>query len=55
VVSLFGILATHPYNTRSKDKLIMTNQELDASVIDPSREGEESDVNLKEELYKLKQ
>ncbi|XP_070026220.1 uncharacterized protein [Nicotiana sylvestris] len=33
----------------------MANQELDASVIDPSREGEESDVNLKEEVYKLKQ
>ncbi|XP_070010379.1 uncharacterized protein [Nicotiana sylvestris] len=33
----------------------MDKQELDASVIDPSREGEESDVNLKEELYKLKQ
>ncbi|XP_070015527.1 uncharacterized protein [Nicotiana sylvestris] len=32
----------------------MANQELDASVIDPLREGEESDVNLKEELYKLK-
>ncbi|XP_019251239.1 PREDICTED: uncharacterized protein LOC109230170 [Nicotiana attenuata] len=28
--------------------------ELDARVIDPSREGEESDVNLKEELHKLK-
>nr|XP_009762337.1 PREDICTED: uncharacterized protein LOC104214377 [Nicotiana sylvestris] len=33
----------------------MANQELDASVIDPSREGEELDVNLKEEVYKLKQ
>ncbi|XP_070023363.1 uncharacterized protein [Nicotiana sylvestris] len=33
----------------------MANQELDVSVIDPSREGEESDVNLKEEMYKLKQ
>ncbi|XP_070022933.1 uncharacterized protein [Nicotiana sylvestris] len=54
VVSLFGILATHPYNTRSKNKLIMAGQELDASVIDPSREGEESEVNLKEELHKLK-
>ncbi|XP_070005378.1 uncharacterized protein [Nicotiana sylvestris] len=32
----------------------MANQELDASVIDPSREGKESNVNLKEELYKLK-
>ncbi|XP_070020582.1 uncharacterized protein [Nicotiana sylvestris] len=54
VVSLFGILETHPYNTRSKDKLIMAGQELDASIIDLSREGEESDVNLKEELHKLK-
>jgi len=51
---LFAILATHPYNTRSKKKLIMTNQELDSSVVDPSREGEESDVNLKEGIYKLK-
>ncbi|XP_070029295.1 uncharacterized protein [Nicotiana sylvestris] len=33
----------------------MAHQELDASVIDPSREGEEFDVNLKEDLYKLKQ
>ncbi|XP_070014455.1 uncharacterized protein [Nicotiana sylvestris] len=32
----------------------MADQELDASVIDPSREGEESDVNLKEELHKSK-
>ncbi|XP_070014103.1 uncharacterized protein [Nicotiana sylvestris] len=32
----------------------MAGQELDASVIDPTREGEVSDVNLKEELYKLK-
>ncbi|XP_070013837.1 uncharacterized protein [Nicotiana sylvestris] len=56
VVSLIGILETHPYNTRSKNKLIMANQELDASVIDPSREVEELDVNLmKEEMYKLKQ
>ncbi|XP_070002359.1 uncharacterized protein [Nicotiana sylvestris] len=54
VVSLFGILATQPYNTRSKDKLIMAGQELDASVIDPSREGEKSDVNMKEEIHKLK-
>ncbi|XP_070013006.1 uncharacterized protein [Nicotiana sylvestris] len=51
VVSLFGILETHPYNTSSKDKLIMANQELDASVIDPLREGEESNVNLKEEVH----
>ncbi|XP_019239571.1 PREDICTED: uncharacterized protein LOC109219564 [Nicotiana attenuata] len=33
----------------------MANQELDASVINPSREVEESDVNLKEEMYKLRQ
>ncbi|XP_070002769.1 uncharacterized protein [Nicotiana sylvestris] len=33
----------------------MANQEMDASVIDPSREVEESNVNLKEKLYKLKQ
>nr|XP_009773452.1 PREDICTED: leucine-rich repeat extensin-like protein 2 [Nicotiana sylvestris] len=34
----------------------MANQELDASVINPSREVEESEVNLmKEEMYKLKQ
>ncbi|XP_070017857.1 uncharacterized protein [Nicotiana sylvestris] len=39
---------------RSKNKLIMANEELDASVIDPAREVEESDVNLKEEFYKLK-
>ncbi|XP_070020316.1 uncharacterized protein [Nicotiana sylvestris] len=32
----------------------MANQELNASVIDPTRKGEESDINLKEELYKLK-
>ncbi|XP_070020226.1 uncharacterized protein [Nicotiana sylvestris] len=32
----------------------MAGQELDASIIDPSREGEESDVSLKEEIYKLK-
>ncbi|XP_070004246.1 uncharacterized protein [Nicotiana sylvestris] len=32
----------------------MAGQELDASVIDPSRDGEESDVNLKEEIHKLK-
>ncbi|XP_070010043.1 uncharacterized protein [Nicotiana sylvestris] len=34
----------------------MANQELDASVIDPSIEVEELDVNsMKEEMYKLKQ
>ncbi|XP_070005401.1 proline-rich receptor-like protein kinase PERK13 [Nicotiana sylvestris] len=34
----------------------MSNQELDASSIDPSREVEELDVNsIKEEMYKLKQ
>ena len=54
VVSLFGILATHPYNTRSKNKLIMAGQELDASIIDPPREVEESEVVLKEELHKMK-
>ncbi|XP_070022296.1 uncharacterized protein [Nicotiana sylvestris] len=56
VVSLLSILATHPYNTRSKGELIMSNQKLDASSIDPSREVEELDVNsMKEEMYKLKQ
>ncbi|XP_070004847.1 uncharacterized protein [Nicotiana sylvestris] len=40
----------------SKGELIMSNQELDASSIDPSREVEELDVNsMKEEMYKLKQ
>ncbi|XP_070030013.1 uncharacterized protein [Nicotiana sylvestris] len=33
----------------------MANQELEASIIDPSKEVEESEVNLKDELYKLKQ
>ncbi|XP_070026326.1 uncharacterized protein [Nicotiana sylvestris] len=54
VVTLFGIMATHPYNTKSKSKLIMARQELDASIIDPSREVEESEIGLKEELHKLK-
>jgi len=54
VVSLFGIMETHPYNTWSKNKLIMAGQKLDASVIDPPREMEEFEVGLKEELHKLK-
>nr|XP_009796822.1 PREDICTED: uncharacterized protein LOC104243346 [Nicotiana sylvestris] len=54
VVSLCTILAAHLYNTRSKDKLIMTGQELDASIIDPPREVEETESDLKEELHKLK-
>ncbi|XP_070015188.1 uncharacterized protein [Nicotiana sylvestris] len=33
----------------------MANQELEASIIDPSKEVEESEVNLKDGLYKLKQ
>lgn len=55
MVSLIGILATHSYNTRSKNKLIMANQELETSIVDPSKEVEESKVNLRDELYKLKQ
>ncbi|XP_070013064.1 uncharacterized protein [Nicotiana sylvestris] len=33
----------------------MANQELEASIVDPSKEVEESEVNLRDELYKLKQ
>ncbi|XP_070010016.1 uncharacterized protein [Nicotiana sylvestris] len=33
----------------------MANQELEASIVDPSKEVDESEVNLKDELYKLKQ
>ncbi|XP_070009768.1 spindle pole body component 110-like [Nicotiana sylvestris] len=55
VVSFIGILATHSYNIWSKNKLNMANQELEASIVDPSKEVEESEVNLKYELYKLKQ
>jgi len=33
----------------------MANQEADVSIIDPSKEAEELDVNaMKEEMYKLK-
>ncbi|XP_070014968.1 uncharacterized protein [Nicotiana sylvestris] len=54
VVILFGILATHLYNNRFKHKLIMAGKELDASIIDPPREEEESEPGLKEELHKMK-
>ncbi|XP_070008690.1 extensin-like [Nicotiana sylvestris] len=33
----------------------MANQELEASIVDPSKEVEESEANLKEEVHKLKQ
>ncbi|XP_070012516.1 uncharacterized protein [Nicotiana sylvestris] len=33
----------------------MANQEFEASIVDPSKEVEESEVNLRDELYKLKQ
>ena len=53
---MFGILATHPYNTRSKDKVNMTGPESDTSIVDPSKEVEEMDVHaMREEMYKLKQ
>ena len=52
---MFGILATHPYNTRSKDKVNMTGPESDTSIVDPSKEVEEMDVHaMREEMYKLK-
>ncbi|XP_070005060.1 uncharacterized protein [Nicotiana sylvestris] len=54
VVSLFGILETHPYNTMSKHKAITAGKELDANVIDLLREKDESEPRLKEELHKLK-
>jgi len=53
---LTGILTTHSYNTRSKDRLNIIDQEPETSIVDPSKEVEEMDVNaMREEMYKLKQ
>jgi len=50
-----AILATHPYNTRSKDQVKMIGQDSEISIVDPSNEVEVTDVGaMKEEMRKLK-
>ncbi|XP_070019721.1 uncharacterized protein [Nicotiana sylvestris] len=45
---------THPYNTRSKSKVVMASKDLDMGVIDPSKDIFESESELKEEVLRLK-
>ncbi|PHT92932.1 Ribose-phosphate pyrophosphokinase 2, chloroplastic [Capsicum annuum] len=55
VSSIFHTLASHPYFTRSKAKLVMASREIENSLIDPDQDHREESSEHNDEVVRLRQ